>query len=269
MDSDFNLPRGRVPGTNEAYYIPDFVTQDEEAYLIRRIIEAPRHKWKQLANRRLQTWGGEMTTNNILIPSDMPAWLNQCPDIIARLRKTGAFASSTHGAPNHVILNEYLSGQGIMPHQDGPAYHPVVGTISLGSPAVFHYYEYKQHDPPSADSGMAPVDITASGRTINPVPVLSVLLEPRSLIITTSSLYSHHLHGIEPIDSDVFSSSMPGRAVGQGSTGHHKIANIDLLQGLKEQEVARRGGVLNRRTRYSLTCRDVEKVANTKFLGKR
>lgn len=28
------------------------------------------------------------------------------------------------------------------PHKDGPLYHPVVGTVSLGSHTVFHYYAY-------------------------------------------------------------------------------------------------------------------------------
>lgn len=41
---------------------------------------------------------------------------------------------------NHVLVNEYLPGQGIMPHQDGPAYFPVVAIISLGSPAVMRFF---------------------------------------------------------------------------------------------------------------------------------
>ena len=30
------------------------------------------------------------------------------PDLISRLRNTGIFASSPHGAPNHIILNEVI-----------------------------------------------------------------------------------------------------------------------------------------------------------------
>ncbi|TFK48225.1 hypothetical protein OE88DRAFT_1684881, partial [Heliocybe sulcata] len=270
MDANFDLSQWQVPGADAAFYIPNFVTQDEEAYLIRKIVEAPRHRWKQLANRRLQIWGGEMTNNNLLIQSEMPAWLNQCPDIITRLRETGAYANSAHGAPNHVILNEYQAGQGIMPHQDGPAYHAVVGTISLGSHAVFHYYEYADDDQ-QRDFGqsMRHEDVLTGGRRINPVPVLSLLLEPRSLIITTSKLYSCHLHGIEPLETDSFSASSTGHAVHQSSTTPYKIANADLIQGSQEQDLVREGGSLKRGTRYSLTCRDVEKVVNRKFMGKR
>lgn len=42
--------------------------------------------------------------------------------------------------PNHVLVNEYLPGQGIMPHEDGAAYRPVVATVSLGSAAVVEFW---------------------------------------------------------------------------------------------------------------------------------
>jgi len=51
-----NLSEYHVPGTTDTYYIPDFVTGDEETYLLRKIQETPQPKWKQLSNRRLQTW---------------------------------------------------------------------------------------------------------------------------------------------------------------------------------------------------------------------
>jgi alkylated DNA repair protein alkB family protein 6 len=41
------------------------------------------------------------------------------------------------------------------------------------------------------------------GRAIDPVPVLSLLLEPRSLIITSGELYASHLHGIDAISEDI------------------------------------------------------------------
>ena len=33
---------------------------------------------------------------------------------------------------NHVLVNEYQPGQGIMAHTDGPAYSTVVATITTG-----------------------------------------------------------------------------------------------------------------------------------------
>ena len=43
--------------------------------------------------------------------------------------------------PNHVLVNEYLPGQGIMPHTDGPAFFPMVSTVSLGSHTFLDLYE--------------------------------------------------------------------------------------------------------------------------------
>ena len=65
-----DLAEQHVPGSNKTYYIPDFVTTDEETYLLRKvswqtlwiriqtiahytqILETPQPKWKQLSNRR-------------------------------------------------------------------------------------------------------------------------------------------------------------------------------------------------------------------------
>lgn len=50
------------------------------------------------------------------------------------------FAPSPHKGANHVLVNEYEPGQGIMPHQDGPAYWPVVATVSLAAPIILDIY---------------------------------------------------------------------------------------------------------------------------------
>ncbi|KAH9837750.1 uncharacterized protein C8Q71DRAFT_754299 [Rhodofomes roseus] len=243
-----DLARYLIPGTDEAFYIPDFVTAEEEDFIIRKIHESPLPKWKHLANRRLQIWGGSMTAKGVLIPEEVPPFINKYPDIIARIKATGAFQSSPHGAPNHIIMNEYLPGQGIMPHEDGPAYHPVVATLSLGSHAVFHYYRYK----PSTTADSA----SNQGRAIDPDPVFSVFLEPRSLVITRASLYQTHLHGIDGVHADVFPAPSD---TASGSSA--RIANVELLGDAPTRELVANGGTLERRARYSLTCRDVARVA--------
>lgn len=43
--------------------------------------------------------------------------------------------------PNHVLINEYLSGQGINPHSDGPAFTPLIATISLGGSVLLDFCE--------------------------------------------------------------------------------------------------------------------------------
>ncbi|KIJ18305.1 hypothetical protein PAXINDRAFT_175391 [Paxillus involutus ATCC 200175] len=218
-----------------AYYIPNFITADEEGYLLRKA-------------------SGEILRKNVLFREEMPRFLTSYPDIVGRLKGTKAFESSPHGEPNHVILNEYHAGQGIMPHEDGPSYYPVVSTLSLGSHAVFHYYAYSSEDEPmQVDSPRA-----SSGRTINPAPVLSVFLEPRSVIITTGDLYTSHLHGIDEATHDNFMGN--GRLRCQ--TGEEVVvSNWQAVQAEGMRDVLHFGGTLSRETRFSLTCRDVEKVA--------
>uniref|UniRef100_A0A674E9U6 AlkB homolog 6 n=1 Tax=Salmo trutta TaxID=8032 RepID=A0A674E9U6_SALTR len=46
-----------------------------------------------------------------------------------RIAALGAFAGKT---ANRVLGNEYKPGEGIIPHEDWPLYHPTVTTIHLG-----------------------------------------------------------------------------------------------------------------------------------------
>lgn len=147
------------------------------------------------------------------------------------------------------LIQARLLAQVPQPHEDGPSYHPVVATLSLGTHTVMHYYRYA-----------SPSDEAPGGRAIDSTPILSLLLEPRSLVITTSALYTEHLHGIDAIEEDNF-----------GKAGI-QIANAGMLTGAKESEVVKHGETLRRETRYSLTCRDVSRVVNIgpgKAFGKR
>ncbi|KZV81269.1 hypothetical protein EXIGLDRAFT_742614 [Exidia glandulosa HHB12029] len=253
------LEQYRISCVPEVYYIPDFITEHDEEYLLRKIHEAPQPMWRTLANRRsaspysfplarLQIWGG-IIKNGVLVGQKLPDWLDKFPDLVTRLRDTGAFKSAKHGQPNHVIVNEYLAGQGIMPHEDGPAYHPVVGTISLGSHAVFNYYKYAD----ASTDDNAPSNNSNAGRAVDRTPLVSLLLKPRSLIITRSSLYTGHLHAIEERTQDVL-----------GGDDGVKVANVHLVRA----EEARTGGTLTRETRMSLTSRDVERVLDVERSGK-
>lgn len=78
---------------------------------------------------------------------------------------------------NHVLVNEYLPGQGIMPHQDGPAYFPVVAIISLGSPAVMRFSPH----PRLLDA----VETTLASHA----QAFSVALMPGSLLVFKDSAY--------------------------------------------------------------------------------
>lgn len=251
------------------YYIPNFVTDAEEGYLIQKIQNSPHKSWRQLRNRRLQLWGGEITQKNVLLASDLPSIVTSYPDLITRLKDTGAFDGSPHGQPNHIILNEYLPGQGIMPHEDGPAYHPVVATLSLGTHTVFHYYRYAPNadeKPSNAPENDQPSSTEVHGRRVDPTPVLTILLEPRSLVITTDALYGSHLHGICDVKEDSFILTSSGRPHLRNS--NVELDNWHLLADEEIKGVIEKGEALPRGIRYSLTCRDVAHVLRTgKLLG--
>ncbi|KAI8966847.1 hypothetical protein F5Y11DRAFT_6399 [Daldinia sp. FL1419] len=220
----------RLPAA--AYYVSDFISQDEEQAILDKIASAPKPRWKQLSHRRLQTWPSDLV-NDKLMDAPLPTWLGD--PIVPRLKSIrlsqesdslDIFSDSPHQKPNHVLINEYPPGIGIMPHKDGAAYHPVVCTVSLGASLCLNIYKSK-------DDGI-----------LDPKPAWRILQEPRSLLITTSDLYNEFLHGIEDITEDI-------------ELSESTIANWELLRSPEEFENGRN----TRKTRTSLTYRDVMKVS--------
>eukprot|EP00887_Chlorella_sp_A99_P000057 scaffold16.g57.t1 len=103
--------------------VPDYVTPEVEAQLLSEI-HASRQAWRSVSGRRLQSWGG---------------------------------AIARRGLANHVLVNSYQPGDGIMPHEDGPLYYPAVAILSLGAPAVLRFARKRQPDACAADAGPAAV----------------------------------------------------------------------------------------------------------------
>ncbi|XP_069842728.1 alpha-ketoglutarate-dependent dioxygenase alkB homolog 6 isoform X2 [Dendropsophus ebraccatus] len=169
-----------------------------------------------------------------MVPEKLPTWLQTYTDRISSLEVFGG------NRANHVLVNEYNPGEGIMPHEDGPLYYPTVTTISLGSHTLLDFYV-----PVNRQSSEEEDQVPMTEEQRN---VLSLLLEPRSLFILREDLYKTYLHGIRPLTQD---------------TLDHKVANLDQCR-------AQVGETLTRRTRVSLTIRHVPKVLKAAlFLGKR
>lgn len=204
-----------------------------------QVASAPRPRWKQLSHRRLQTWPSDLVRDRLLDEA-LPTWLTE--PVVTRLlsipRSTDdpshIFTSSPHQRPNHVLINEYPPGVGIMPHKDGSAYHPVVCTVSLGATLCLNIYKSK------------------GDGALDPEPAYRIVQEPRSLLISTDDIYTEFLHGISDATEDVDLSA--------GS-----ITNWGMLRDPDSFVDGRN----QRSIRTSLTYRDVLKVSKLgKNLGK-
>jgi hypothetical protein len=90
------------------------------------------------------------------------------------------------GVANHVLLNKYAPGQGIMPHTDGPSYAPRAAIISLNAPIMLAFWLTLADTKGGAAAAAA-----------------TLLLEPRSLCVFSDALYWDCLHGIEETTADV------------------------------------------------------------------
>ncbi|KAJ3113841.1 hypothetical protein HK098_007563, partial [Nowakowskiella sp. JEL0407] len=149
-DSDVPI----VDPSREIIESSEFETQ----HLLRKIFDVPIYKWTTLKRRRLQTWGATPFTNttssqssqkNIILDESLPQFLQP---IASHLASLGVFNPShlsskdtksplaPNSPPNNCLINEYLPGQGIFPHDDGPKYHTTVATVSLGGSCKIDFY---------------------------------------------------------------------------------------------------------------------------------
>lgn len=169
----------------------------------------------------------------------MPPWLTN--PVVDRITALGIFENAPHGV-NHCLINEYLPGQGIMPHEDGDAYYPVVATVSLDGSLVLDVTEKRKLGDDAVGSEESPRR-------------WRILQEPRSLLLTTGNAYTDTLHGIAEVTEDV-------------DLGPETVANWSLLG--DREAIEANGGCNTRTDRVSLTYRDVKKVSNvaSKLFGK-
>lgn len=169
--SDSLISNASVPPT--LYYVPNFITPEEETHIIKNVNSVPKPKWTCLSNRRLQDYGGVPHARG-MIPEKIPSWLQTYMDKVNSLNLFEGKKS------NQVLVNEYLPGQGIMAHSDGPLFYPVIATISCGSHTILEFKENNEHRKPICD----------------------ILLERCSLVVVKDDLYSEFLHSISEREED-------------------------------------------------------------------
>lgn len=200
-----------------------------------------------------------------LLPQALPPWLTKITDRICQW--TGLFPS----AINHVLINEYHPNQGIMPHQDGPAYFPVVAIISLASPVVLDFTPHGklrglehtnvqniQADELQESNGSYKVEGTKEAGPASS----SLLLMHCSLLIFKDQAYTDFLHGIQ--DNELHNLDKVANIL---QCPQFKHLSHDYSPGKADSSASSDPSVTFRRTttRVSLTCRLVLNVHSKLF----
>jgi alkylated DNA repair protein alkB family protein 6 len=213
-------------------------------YALVTLKQIPAQRWTQLTHRRLQAHPSTLTKNNTLLAAPLPEYLVN--PIIHRFKKLEIFDGTPHQQPNHVLINEYKPGEGIMPHEDGGAYAPVVATVSLGGSVCLEITPkpVATDERPEAEENDAKLTETSLKKYTVPTRIFQ---EPRSLLLTTGEAYRDLMHGIAAVEVDE-------------DLNAETVANWSLLG--DSRAIEQTGGTSVRETRISLTYRDVLKVSS-------
>ncbi|EPY23117.1 alkylated DNA repair protein alkB like protein 6 [Strigomonas culicis] len=212
---------GSIPGI---YYIPDYVSPEEEARIAENIRKTPGELKTQLKKRTVQEWGCTMCDQcekSFVSDANMPHWVQECTDMLVY---DGIFTPTTF--PNSVRIHEYQPGEGIGPHCDGPIYVPVVTVLSLASTCVMNFYPRRE---PYADAPMDHYNDTfkfTEGSIGSQTPVQSVVMEPGSLLIFSGEAYYYYPHGVSDKEVSDLSPEVSGPVVNRHLLKDPDVASV-------------------------------------------
>lgn len=157
-------------------YIPNFITRAEETNLINSINRAP---WLNDLKRRVQHYGYKYDYRARALNYSM--YLGALPEWAAPFTKRILRMNLIKENPDQLIVNEYLPGQGIASHVDcQPCFDETIFSLSLGSTCLMDFVN------------------------VHSKKVMSLLLEPRSLLVMTDEARYGWSHGIASRKSDEY-----------------------------------------------------------------
>lgn len=144
------------------WYIPNIISVEEENALLEGVLS---RQWVELKTRKLQCYEG--------------ASIGEVPDLKLLAESLESCPLDLNISINHILVNNYAPAEGILHHEDGPAYVPVVAILSLNEVAVMTFRR-------------KPLD--EAGQDLS--DAYSLVLQPRSLLVFSHALYERYLHGI-------------------------------------------------------------------------
>jgi alkylated DNA repair dioxygenase AlkB len=131
----FPIENAPVPDISGLSYCPDFITSEEEAFLISAIDSYP---WIHDLKRRVQHYGYRYDYKSRQATKD--TYIGPLPDWILPIAQKLTDDKKFSTLPEQVIVNEYLPGQGISAHIDCvPCFGNVIASLSLGSPCIMKF----------------------------------------------------------------------------------------------------------------------------------
>jgi alkylated DNA repair protein alkB family protein 6 len=155
---------------------PEFITSAEETFILQNVYDHQQANWQTVRNRRLQCFGGDPVPG--AARAQLPSWLQRVSSFIEQ-------SAVIDYHIDHVLLNEYQQGQGILPHTDGPSYYPKVACLSIGDAKCTMRFQKKLR---SEEIGFE-----------RPRDLLAITLEPRSLVVFWGTAYMDALHSIDEV----------------------------------------------------------------------
>ncbi|KAI8081688.1 uncharacterized protein BX664DRAFT_285877 [Halteromyces radiatus] len=153
--------------------IDDFVTEKEEAELVDQVNQRP---WSGLGQgpnpelkRRTQQYGHLFSYRYRKVLEEYGPLPSFIDPVVQRIMSHQLMPES----PNHLLVNEYNEGQGIMPHIDAPAlFGPAILSLSLLSACLMKFTH------------------ATTGHSID------VILPRRSMVVLTGNARYNYKHGI-------------------------------------------------------------------------
>mmetsp|Transcript_102943 Transcript_102943/g.169350 ORF Transcript_102943/g.169350 Transcript_102943/m.169350 type:complete len:235 (+) Transcript_102943:85-789(+) len=190
-------------------YIPNFITEEQELELF-QMAEHHQRGWDLMKTRLSKEWGdaGKCACGKgFMCQETLTPELQKLADALHRI---GVFDGNLFPM-NSVRINSYTPGQGIFPHCDGYVYFPKVAILSLMSPCNMNFYpEQGTEDCSQWDKE----NDVPGGHHEGIQPMVSMHLEPRSLLVFGGNFFWIHRHGIDAKAEDVI---------------HSKVANVESV----------------------------------------
>ena len=257
-----DLGAASVGAIEHVSYFSDFVTREESKAICEAVFAVPQghRRWVTLKGRKLQCWGGVPPGRDAAFePESLPDWLAGLGEALVAC---GVFPP-TH-PPNHVLVNVYRNGEGILAHTDGPTYAPRTATLSLSlnedseldASSDASFSAVAAHEEARSVYG-AVMTFTPRQRTsevgVEPKPsaACEVVLRPRSLVVFREGAYSDHLHSINALDGTEAADQLE-----ESETSRAPAAEVSVLPANSNTARVRPGGKIMRPSvRVSLTFR--------------